>query len=85
MWGKGFAANALSRLKVDLSSPPRKSKGGYTVRATKSTPKEVRAEIIDVIRTYYPGYIFSPAHNIQAEVPRQNLLTAYETALAYAP
>ena len=51
----------------------------------KGTPDEVKAEVVDVIETYAPGgeYIFSPAHNIQADVPPQNVITAYRTALTH--
>jgi len=52
----------------------------------RGTPKEVENEVIDVMETYAPvGYIFSPAHNIQADVPPQNIITAYRTALTYKP
>lgn len=51
----------------------------------KGTLDEVKAEVVDVIETYAPGgeYIFSPAHNIQADVPPQNVITAYRTALTH--
>jgi len=50
----------------------------------RGTIEDVKSEIIDVIETYAPvGYIFSPAHNIQADVSPQNVIAAYRTALTY--
>jgi uroporphyrinogen decarboxylase len=51
----------------------------------RGTTEEVKAEVMDVIDTFSPGgeYIFSPAHNIQPDVPPQNILMAYMTALEY--
>ncbi|MEM3921282.1 MAG: uroporphyrinogen decarboxylase family protein [Nitrososphaerota archaeon] len=51
----------------------------------RGTSEEVRNEVIDAIETYAPAYIFSPAHNIQADVPPQNIVTAYRTALIHNP
>ena len=51
----------------------------------RGTVEEVEAEVRDVIQTFSPGgeYIFSPAHNIQPDVPPQNILAAYTAALRY--
>jgi len=51
----------------------------------RGTVEEVENEVKDVIETYAPGgeYIFSPAHNIQADVPPENVLAAYRAALRY--
>jgi len=51
----------------------------------RGTIKEVEEEVIDVITTFAPFYIFSPAHNIQADVPPQNIIAAYRTAITYNP
>lgn len=51
----------------------------------KGTIKEVEDEVVDVIETFAPGYIFSPAHNIQADVPPHNIIAAYKTAITYNP
>jgi len=51
----------------------------------RGTVKEVEEEVIDVITTFAPFYIFSPAHNIQADVPPQNIIAAYRTAITYNP
>ncbi|MEM2991570.1 MAG: uroporphyrinogen decarboxylase family protein [Halobacteria archaeon] len=51
----------------------------------RGTIEEIETEVKDVIQTFSPGgeYIFSPAHNIQPDVPPQNILTAYTAALWY--
>ncbi|MCD6536022.1 MAG: hypothetical protein J7K49_03210, partial [Thaumarchaeota archaeon] len=51
----------------------------------RGSVEEVEAEVRDVIEVYAPGgeYIFAPAHNIQADVPPQNIITAYRTALTH--
>jgi len=51
----------------------------------RGSMEEVEAEVRDVIEVYAPGgeYIFAPAHNIQADVPPQNIITAYRTALTH--
>lgn len=45
------------------------------------TPEEVRAQVRYTIRTFGKGggYVFNPVHNIQANVPIENLLAMYET------
>jgi uroporphyrinogen decarboxylase len=46
------------------------------------TPEEVRDEVSLKIRALAPGggYVFSPGHNIQADVPARNILAAFDTA-----
>ncbi len=46
------------------------------------TPDEVRAEARRAIRELAPGggYIFAPIHNIQPQVPPQNIVALFETA-----
>jgi hypothetical protein len=45
------------------------------------TPDEVRAQVTHTIRTFGKGggYVFNPVHNVQANVPIENLLAMYET------
>lgn len=48
----------------------------------RATPDEVRAEVRRRIRDLAPGggYVLCPVHNIQAEVPPQNIEALYEEA-----
>jgi len=45
------------------------------------TPEEVKAEVIRIIRTLAPGggYILAPMHNVQPDVPPENLVAMCET------
>jgi uroporphyrinogen-III decarboxylase len=45
------------------------------------TPDEVRAQVAHTVRTFGKGggYVFNPVHNVQANVPIENLLAMYET------
>lgn len=43
--------------------------------------KEVKRRIQDLAPG--GGYVFSPVHNIQSEVPPQNLVTAFNAAKKY--
>ena len=44
------------------------------------TPEEVRAEVRECIRTFGAGggFVFNSTHNVQARVPKENLLALYE-------
>jgi uroporphyrinogen decarboxylase len=46
------------------------------------TPEEVRAEAWRAIRELAPGggYVFGPIHNIQPQVPPENIVALFETA-----
>jgi len=44
----------------------------------KGSPAEVRAEVFRRVRDLGPGYIAAAVHNVQAEVPPENLLAMYE-------
>jgi uroporphyrinogen decarboxylase len=46
---------------------------------------EVREEVAHRIAAFAPGggYIFAPAHNIQDDVPPENVVTMFEAALEY--
>lgn len=48
------------------------------------TPEEVREQVTANIRIFGRGggFVFNPVHNIQANVPVENLLTMYETVLS---
>lgn len=49
------------------------------------TPAEVRAEVQRRIADLAPGggFIFNPVHNIQAQVPPENVVALFETAREY--
>jgi uroporphyrinogen decarboxylase len=46
------------------------------------TPEQIEAEVARVMRAMQPGggYIFSAAHNIQDDVPPENVLTMFQAA-----
>ena len=46
------------------------------------TPEEVRQHVHQQIEVLAPqgGFVFNPVHNIQANVPPENILTMYEAA-----
>lgn len=50
-----------------------------------STPAQVRDAVRRSIEAFAPGggYVFTQVHNIQAQVPVENILAMYETALEY--
>ncbi len=50
----------------------------------RGTAEEVENEVKEVISTLAPYYIFSSAHNIQADVPLQNIIAAYGAAQIYS-
>ncbi|MFM1943031.1 MAG: hypothetical protein RI897_2013 [Verrucomicrobiota bacterium] len=54
---------------------------------THGTPREVAKETRRNIETLSPnsGYVFAPIHNIQANVPPQNITALFETALSFRP
>jgi len=47
-----------------------------------ATPEEVRAHVRDNINVFKPGggYVFAPVHNIQGNVPPENIVAMYDTA-----
>ena len=49
------------------------------------TPDDVRAEVRERIRTVGPGggFILAPSHNIQPDVPLENILAFYDAARMY--
>jgi uroporphyrinogen decarboxylase len=61
--------------------------GGVDTQNTLSqgSAQAVREEARRLIETLAPGggYIFAAAHNIQADVPPENIIALFETAAAY--
>ena len=49
------------------------------------TPEEVAEEVKQRIDDLAPGggFVFAPVHNIQADVPPENIVATFETALEY--
>ena len=49
------------------------------------TPDQVRREARECLEVFAPGggYVVNPIHNIQADVPVENILALYETARGY--
>ena len=49
------------------------------------TPEEVVREVQEHLRVFAPGggYVFASVHNIQANVPPENVIAMYDTALAF--
>jgi hypothetical protein len=56
--------------------------GGIDTQTTLpfGTPEDVRAEVQERMRIFAPngGFVFNTIHNVQAQVPRENLLALYE-------
>ena len=50
-----------------------------------ASPQEVRAEVCKNLAIFKPGggYVFNNVHNIQADVPPENILALYEAAYEY--
>jgi uroporphyrinogen decarboxylase len=50
-----------------------------------ATPAGVQADVQRVLKTFAPGggYIFAPIHDIQADVPPENIVAMYDAALRY--
>ena len=49
------------------------------------TPEEVAADVRERLRTLAPGggYVFAPIHDIQPDVPPQNIVAMYDAALRW--
>jgi len=60
--------------------------GGAETQSTLAfgTPDEIRREVRERMRIFGPGggYVFNQVHNIQANVPPQNVIALYEAAIA---
>ena len=50
------------------------------------TPEEVRHEVEEHICVFAPGggYVFASVHNIQANVPPENVLSMFDTAMGWS-
>ncbi len=48
------------------------------------TPEEVKREVAEHVCTFARngGYVFAPVHNIQANVPAENVIAMFDAALA---
>jgi uroporphyrinogen decarboxylase len=60
--------------------------GGIDTQQTlvTGTPEDVKAEVRERIDVLGPeGYILSPSHTLQADVPAQNIVAMYEEAKEY--
>jgi uroporphyrinogen decarboxylase len=61
--------------------------GGCDTQHTlpRSTPEEVAAEVKRLLGIFTPGggYVFNQVHNIQADVPPENIVAMLETARSY--
>ncbi len=51
----------------------------------EATPEEIEAHVKERIEIFGPGggFVFCPVHNIQANVPPENIVAAYEAAFCY--
>jgi len=49
----------------------------------EGTPDEIAAQVKERIRIFAPGggFVFTPVHNIQANVPPENMVAAYDTVI----
>jgi uroporphyrinogen decarboxylase len=52
---------------------------------TSGSPEQVRAEALHNLASLSSGggYVFAPIHNIQADVPPENIIALFDTALNY--
>ncbi len=61
--------------------------GGVNTQTTLpfGNPEEVREEVKNLIETFRPGggFVFAAVHNIQANIPEENLLALFETVAEY--
>lgn len=53
---------------------------------SRGTPERVASEVAANVNTLAPGsgYVFAPVHNIQADVPADNIVALFDTALRRA-
>jgi uroporphyrinogen decarboxylase len=62
--------------------------GGMDVQnfLPQAPPQQVKDRVKRMIDIMSPGggYIFGPSHNLQADVPPENIVTMYETAISYS-
>jgi len=81
------AGMAPERLKREFGADIAFWGGGVNTQGTLDigTPQQVRDEVRRNIETFAKGggYVFTQVHNIQANVPPENILVAYEAAREY--
>jgi uroporphyrinogen decarboxylase len=51
-----------------------------------ATPSEVRQHVRELLETFAPGsgYVFCQVHNIQANVPPENVVAMFDAALQFS-
>ena len=54
----------------------------YAERPRQARPEEIRQHVKDRIETFCPGggYVFNQVHNIQANVPPENIIAMFDAA-----
>ena len=76
-----------NKLKKDFGNDVVFWGGGIDTQETlpRSSPQAVREEVIRNIEMFAPGggFVFNTIHNIQADVPPENIVAMYETVLEY--
>ena len=81
-----ITANGMDpgRLKRDFGKDIAFWGGGVSTQGTldRATPRQIREEVRRNIDAFAPGggFVFTPVHNIQFNVPPENLAAAYEAA-----
>ena len=75
------------RLKAEFGSRITFWGGGADTQAvlSEAAPGEVAAHVAERLRIFAPGggYVFNPIHNIQADVPPENIIAMFDTARAF--
>lgn len=81
------AGMSPERLKRDFGRDIAFWGGGVSTQGTLDigTPAQIRDEVRRHLDTFTPngGYVFTQVHNIQANVPPENIIAAYEAARNY--
>lgn len=76
-----------ARLKKDFGNDITFWGGGVSTQGIldRATPEQVRDEVKRNIDIFAPGggFVFTQVHNIQHNVPPENILTAYQTAICH--
>ncbi len=83
------SANGMDAQRLKDEFGDRLSFWGGSLDCQKTLPygtsEEVVREVQEHLRVFAPGggYVFASVHNIQANVPPENVIAMYDTALAY--
>ena len=76
-----------ARLKLEFGQDVTFWGGGANTQHVlpNATPEEVRQHVRELIEIFAPGggYVFCQVHNIQANVPPENMVAMFETALEF--